>query len=219
MSTRTDSYLDAVEHLPSEAVLVLHDVTWDEYEQLLEDMNAWPGKRVTYFQGRVEIVGSSLRHERAKICIGDLVTAFCDVRGIEMENYGSTVIKRKRDEQGAEPDVCFYVRNLEEIASKDGPINPDLDPVPDVTVEVDISYTSPIKFQIYANFQVPELWRYDKKGMRFYRLSGNEYLEIGESLAFPGLTAAVLGDFVEQCKTKGRTAGVRVFRQWVQNIK
>jgi hypothetical protein len=38
MSTRTQNYLEAVGHLPDDAVLILHGVTWEEYEQMLEDM-------------------------------------------------------------------------------------------------------------------------------------------------------------------------------------
>ncbi|PYR84711.1 MAG: hypothetical protein DMG19_16235 [Acidobacteria bacterium] len=60
-----------MEHLPDDAVLILHGVTWEEYEQLLEDMNDWPGKRVTYYKGKLEIVGPSLKHEMIKVFIHD----------------------------------------------------------------------------------------------------------------------------------------------------
>src|SRR3989442_1335236 len=67
MSTRAQHYLEAVEHLPDDAVLILHGVTWEEYEELLEDMNDWPGKRVTYYKGKLEIVGPSLKHEKIEV--------------------------------------------------------------------------------------------------------------------------------------------------------
>jgi hypothetical protein len=36
MSTETLSYLDAIKHLPEGATLHLQDVTWKEYEELVE---------------------------------------------------------------------------------------------------------------------------------------------------------------------------------------
>ena len=215
MCTRAQHYLEAVEHLPDDAVLILHGVTWEEYEQLLEDMNDWPGKRVTYYKGKLEIVGPSLKHEMIKVFIHDLVTAFCDYRKIRMENAGSTAFKRKRDEQGAEPDVCFYVTNVERIIGKDE-VDLDSDPLPDVVVEVDISYHSPIKFEIYRSFGVPEIWRHDGKRMRFYRLSEDKYSEVSDSAFFPGLTVTILTDFVERSRKQGRTQALAAFRDWLE---
>ena len=77
MSTRTASYLEAVEHLPNNAVLVIEGVTWSEYEQLLIDLVQWPGMRVSYNRGRLEVVSPSKKHEKMKIFIHDLVTTFC----------------------------------------------------------------------------------------------------------------------------------------------
>ena len=55
MSTRTENYLEAVEHLPEDALLVLHNVSWSEYEELLEDLLSRPGMRVAYNKGRLEV--------------------------------------------------------------------------------------------------------------------------------------------------------------------
>ena len=215
MCTRAQHYLEAVEHLPDGAVLILHGVTWEEYEELLEDMNDWPGKRVTYYKGKLEIVGPSLKHEKIKVFIHDLVTVFCDRRKIKMENAGSTAFKRKRDEKGTEPDVCFYVTNVDAIIGKDE-VDPDLDPLPDVVVEVDISCHSPLKFEIYRSFGIPEIWRYDGKRMRFYGLAEDKYIEVSDSAFFPGLTATILSDFAQPSRTQGRTQALAAFRDWLE---
>src|SRR5262249_26154666 len=65
--------LDAVEHLPEESVLVLEGVTWEEYEQLLEELPESRGFRVTYDSGRLDVVTHSYRHERSKEVILGLV--------------------------------------------------------------------------------------------------------------------------------------------------
>lgn len=215
MSTRAANYLDAVEHLPADAMLILHDVSWDDYEHLLEDLEARPGVRVAYRKGRLEIMSPSPKHEKIKAFVHDLVTLFCHEKRLTMENLGSTTFKRKRDEQGAEPDVCFYVTHLEQIIGKDE-VDPDSGPPPDVVVEVDVTNESAMKFEIYAAFGVPELWRYHRGRFFMYRLSGARYIEISSSDVFAGLTASVLADFIEQSSTQGRTAALAAFRDWIR---
>ena len=216
MSTRTTGYLDAVEHLPEDAMLVLHDVSWSEYEQLLKDLEAWPGMRVTYNRGRLEVMSPSPKHEKIKSFVDHLVAVFCEETGLVMENLGSTTYKRKRNEQSAEPDVCFYVTNVAEIIGKDE-IDPDLDPPADVVVEIDITNDSVPKFEIYAGFRVPEIWRYDGRRISFYKLGRASYIEIPSSSFFPGLTASILTDFIEQSRTQGRTAALAEFRRWIRS--
>ena len=42
MSTHTADYLEAIEHLPEGAMLRLEHITWNEYEQLLEEIDRAP---------------------------------------------------------------------------------------------------------------------------------------------------------------------------------
>ena len=197
-------------------MLVLHDVSWDDYEQLLKDLEIWPGMRVTYSKGRLEVMSPSQKHEKIKSFVHDLVAVFCEEMGLAMENLGSTTYKRKRDEQGAEPDVCFYVTNLEQIIGKEEEFNPDSDPRPDVVVEIDIRNESATKFEIYAGFGVPEIWRYHRQRAYMHQLAGKGYVEIPSSGFFPGLTATVLTDFIEQSRVQGRTVALGAFRQWIR---
>ena len=68
---------------------------------------------------------------------------------------------------------------------------------------------------MYADFGVPEVWRYDGNRLSFYRLEGKEYKERDRSLAFPFLQAADIMRFLELRKTSKETALIRSFRQWV----
>ena len=65
MSTRTADYMEAIEHLPEGTTLVIHQVSWDDYEQLLEDVAAAarPNLRVSYNCGRLEIMSPLREHE------------------------------------------------------------------------------------------------------------------------------------------------------------
>src|SRR5437773_1370127 len=51
MSTRVPDYKEAVDHLPNGGMLVFEDVTWEEYEELLDELELRPGCRVTYNEG------------------------------------------------------------------------------------------------------------------------------------------------------------------------
>ena len=52
MSTRTAPYLDAIEHLPEGTRLVVPDVGWDEYEELLDAIGARPDEPSQTLQER-----------------------------------------------------------------------------------------------------------------------------------------------------------------------
>jgi hypothetical protein len=48
MTARSADYVEAIDNLPAGAIIVLQDISWKEYEQLLEDLAGRAGVRVTY---------------------------------------------------------------------------------------------------------------------------------------------------------------------------
>lgn len=207
----------AVEHLPPAAVLVLDGVTWEEYEEILDLFEDPPGIRITYDSGRLEIVTTSGAHEKPKDFILCMVRILSEELKLDVESIGSTTEKRKRDLKGTEPDTSFYVGNLERIIGKEE-LNLEVDPPPDVVVEIDKSNQSLNKFPIYAAFGVPEIWRYDvrRKRAEIYKLRSNSYIETPASDFFPILTSSVLADFIERSKAQGQTVALAAFRKWVR---
>src|SRR5437870_10967134 len=108
MSTRSADYREAIDHLPAGATLVLQDITWDAYEELLENLAGRTGVRITYDQGRLEIMSPSRKHEKYKEFMGKLIQAVADELDMNIESSGSTTWKNKKDQQGTEPDICFH---------------------------------------------------------------------------------------------------------------
>jgi len=215
MSAHTTDYLEVIEHLPEGAMLRLERISWDEYEQLLEEMTARPGLRVSYDHGRVEIMSPTHEHEEYKDFIYSLVRLLSDELGIELETRGSATYRQKRLLKGAEPDCSFYVQNASTVIGNRR-IELGIDPPPDIVVEIDITNESLGKFPIYVAFGVPEIWRYDGERTEIYTLVNQSYIEAAQSLAFPCLTAQTLTDFIEQSKTEGQSAALRAFRLWVR---
>ena len=89
MSARTADYLDAIEHLPEGATLVIQQFSWDEYERLLEDLRDRPRLRVTYDQGRLEIMSPLPEHEEYGRFIDMLVRFFAQAHKIKVQKYGA----------------------------------------------------------------------------------------------------------------------------------
>jgi Uma2 family endonuclease len=169
VTTRTTAVVAAVEHLPEGAMLVIPEATWEEYEQLLDTIAARPGMRVTYDRGRLEVMSPSPEHEEFKELVLQLARVLADERGTPLETRGATTWKRRSSRQGAEPDTCFYVGHASRIIGKPR-IDLEVDPPPDVVVEIDVTNESLSKFPVYAALGVPEVWRYDGTAVQFFGL-------------------------------------------------
>ncbi|GAX39877.1 hypothetical protein NIES4075_08390 [Tolypothrix sp. NIES-4075] len=65
-------------------------------------------------------------------------------------------------------------------------------------MEIDITSSSENRFEVYADFGVPEIWRYDGKSFRINILQNQEYVTVERSLAFPNLPIAEISSFLQQ---------------------
>jgi len=216
-SKRLDA--DAIRRiLPINASLVVNDVTWDEYEEFLIDLNDSPYVRVFYDHGRMEIMSPAKRHERGKNVVNHFVTAIGFEYGILLTSYASTTLKRELDLRGAEPDDSFYIQNAARaIANQDENLDLEKEPPPDLVIEVDRASSSLNKFVIYATLGMPEFWRLVGNRARFYMLRDGRYEESEKSGAFPFLTAEALATFLEQGIKEGEIAATLAFRKWLND--
>ena len=217
MSTRTTGYLDAIEHLPEGATLVFHQVSWNDYEGLVEDVSQSqrPHMRISYDHGRLEIMSPKPEHDKYARFIDRLVQILCEELDLKVESFGSATWKKRRLARGAEPDACYYVAGAERIIGKHR-IDQETDPAPDIVVEIDITNESLSKFPIYAALGVPEIWRYDEQRVEIFALTGESYVEVSSSHFFTGLTGSMLAESLELSKTQGQTEALKIFRQQIQ---
>jgi Uma2 family endonuclease len=200
---------------PSEQRTVLHNISWETYERLLADHLDSGSPRFAYDRGELEIMVVSARHERPNRLIAHLVEVVAEEIDLDLENLGSTTFKREDLQRGFEPDSCFYIQNEGRVRGKQE-IDPNLDPPPDLVIEVDITSPSLDRFPIYAHFGVPEVWRYDGERVMIYELRDDEYVGIAGSIALPRLTSAILTRFVDEGLKMRRMAWVRSVRDWAR---
>ena len=218
MSLQTiDEILDAIEHLPRGASLVIPQVDWEDYELLLENF----GKRhlhVSYDSGRLEIVSPLPRHEMYGRFFDSLVREFATAHKLTVEMLGQTTWKRRALAKGVEADACYYVQNAERVIGKED-LDLEIDPPPDIAVEIDITSNSLRKLAIYAALSVPEIWRYNGKTIHMYTLAGSKYVEIAGSNILPGLTGSLLAELIELSRTHGQTKALEAFRRQIQSLQ
>jgi Uma2 family endonuclease len=97
--------------------LLLQEVTWQEFETILEELGDHRGSRLAYDNGTLEIMMPLPEHEDDKEIVGDLIKALLEELDIEFRSLGSTTFKKSQT-QGLEPDQCFYIRNEAAIRGK-----------------------------------------------------------------------------------------------------
>ena len=199
----------------SEQRVILHDVSWETYERLLADLADQSYIRLAYDRGTLEITSPTTKHEKYNRTIALLVEILAEELGIDVASLGSSTFKRGDLERAFEPDSCFYIKNAERIIDKDE-LDLTVDPPPDLVIEVDITSGSLVKFPIYRQLGVPEIWRYDGRTLYIYQLAGDSYAESEYSAAFSWLTSRALTAVLEKSKTLKRTALVRSFREMVR---
>jgi len=194
--------------------LTLYQVSWDTYEKLLEALGEHRAARLTYDQGVLEFMVPLEEHENPSDLIGVFIRTLVEELGWNLKSLASTTLKREDLKKGAEPDKSYYIQNESLVRGRT--VNLDLDPPPDLVVEVDITHTDIDKNALYARMGILEFWRYDGKILRFYQLLQEEYQEVATSPTFPWLQKDVFYTFLKQCKTQGEAQANREFRIWVQ---
>lgn len=211
------SYQAVLDALPRGSAIQLHNVSWDEYETLLEELDERPYLRLTYDRGYLHIMTISAEHDGFTRLFGYLMLVLAEELRFKYLSRGSTTLKRKT-ETGAEADDCFYFSHLAEIGQKKR-LDLSVDPPPDLVVEIDITLPSVDKFPIYARLGVPEIWRFDGQTVKFYQLANDAYDEVSHSPRFAFLAATVLPEFLWQGNDEDITEMVQAFRAWVKAHK
>jgi Uma2 family endonuclease len=199
--------------------VVLHNISWEQYERFLDDLGDRSSARMAYDSGTLEIMTPLPEHEYFKEAIGDAVKDAAEELEIDYESYGSTTWRKQITLAGAEPDNCFYFQNEALVRGRlDLNLNRG-DPLPDLILEIDMTSKSLDRFPIYARLEVPELWCYDNGMLNIYHLQGDRYIQAQVSLALPQLPVQEIPELIEAHRGEGRRALRRSVREWARKCK
>ncbi len=200
--------MDTVQHF------VFEDASWELYEKLLKDIGNRP-IRVTYDDGRMEIMSPLPGHEKPKTIVGRMVEMLAFVMDIPVASFGSTTFRRKDRRKGLEPDECYYFRDEKKMRSVER-LDLRNDPPPELVIEVDVTSRSIPREPIYAALGVPEMWRLSRRGLECLHLEEGQYVVRKMSLSFPFLEPALLQQFIDMVADVGETAAIKAFVAWVK---
>ena len=212
------NWLELVEQVTPERPLILHNITWDEYEDLLEEVGEPGGLRISYDNGRLKIMSLSAEHEKYVRFLESLMTAIRLRLRLNILSFGSATMKKQRAEKGNEPDACFYVQSAASIGNRIQ-LNFAIDPPPDIAVEVDVHHDSDDELSIYAALGVGELWLFDRTKLTIHLLQYGQYVETNASRALPMLSSRVLTDFLLRLPREGEFQTLMAFDEWLQPLQ
>jgi Uma2 family endonuclease len=166
----------------------------------------------------MEVMTVSPKHENRKTLLARLVETLTEEMEIDIASFGSTTSRREDLKRGLEPDESYYIENEATVRGREE-IDLQVDPPPDLAIEIEVSRSTLNRMAIYAALGVPEVWRWDGTTFRVSLLgSRGAYRQSDRSKAFSFLP---LGEFVQfLARTDlSETQLLRSFRMWVRKNK
>lgn len=193
--------------------LILQGVGWDVYEQILEEYKGSNALHFAYDDGFLEVEVPLFEHERPTEILRDLVTTICIEKEIDFINAGSTTFRKRAKAKGCEPDTGFYIQN-EKLIRGLRKLDLSKNPPPDLVIEVDVTSPSLNKLPIYAALGVSEVWLYKGEKVIFYKLYGEVYQEISNSLSLPILSSEKTTEFLQKGLKESSSKWFKEIREW-----
>lgn len=204
--------VSAIKLTPGSAISI-HNLSWQDFENILNELGEQRRVRVTYYQGKLEIVSPLALHERPHRIIADIVKAILDIQGRDWEDFGSTTFKRP-EVAGVEPDNCLYIQNASQVR---GCTQMDLEvyPPPDLAID---DVTSKTTLDAYAAIGVPEVWIYSQRQLKIHTFQDGKYIEASTSPTFSRLPLATLmPQWVQQAIAQGTSRTLRQIKDTFKN--
>lgn len=157
---------------------------WAAFEKFLELRGDAAGTRLTYSNGRLEIMSPSENHEAIKTRIGRLLECWSEEFDVELDGYGSWTVKNVPAEVAAEADECYVLGDREPGKH------------PDLAIEVNWSKRGLDKLDVWRQLAVPEVWVWEEGRLRVFRLTSSGYKPSKRSKLLPEIDLALLSSFV-----------------------
>lgn len=198
----------------SETRMMLENVSWETFVALADERRG-SVPRMTYCDGVLEMMSPKRKHENLGCLMGRMIEAYSEIKGIEILSVASVTVKRSDLKKAYEADESYYVTNIDRVLAKEE-LDFEVDPPPDLVIEVELTSSAIDKLELFAAMQVREVWRHDGTSVQFYRLSGNRYEFIPESAELPGLSSDRINRFLDQRLQVGETTWIRAFRCEIQ---
>lgn len=173
----------------AEETLIASGVDWQTYEALLTKLEDNSHYRIAYLNGILEIVSPSIRHEKIKKRLATLLERYLVSKQIRHLPMGSTTLRNRLKNVGAEPDECYCIGDEKDI--------------PDLAIEVTITSGNINKLETYQQLGVKEVWFWESNHLNIYHLREeiptnslltNGYEQVAHSELLPNLNISLLSE-------------------------
>ncbi len=176
--------------------MTLRGISWKTYLKLRDNPKNCH-IRMSYLDGELILMSPQFAHEGAADLLGLLVRGVTSGLGLTVKGIRTTTLRKGTSPgkgSGKEPDNAFYFGENERRMRKMTSLDLEVDPPPDLAIEVDHKADSKRALKLYARLGVPEVWRYDvvNRTLWFGRLDGTGYVEVERSVALPRLTPTLV---------------------------
>ena len=202
---------------------VLRGIAWTTYLRLRDNPHNYR-TRMSYLDGTLILMSPQYLHDHSSRRLALVVDMVTMALLIPCQGTATTTLRRQgvapRKGTGKEPDYGFYFRENEPRMRNKEQIDLDVDPPPDLAIEVDHKADSSRALKLYARLGVPEVWRYKPKAktLWFGRLAGGAYESIGRSLNLPRLTPTLVLQALEEAGRVGETDWKIWLRDWARDL-
>jgi Uma2 family endonuclease len=206
-----------------EMAVVLTDIGWDGFETFVDLMGDRRFPRVLYGNRSLTLVSPSLLHEHGSDRLDTVVRAVTYELDLPCQPTGSTLLRRRDLARGIMGDRTYYLTNEARVRARlrnQEELDLNLDPPPDLAIEVEITHPAAGAVETWRLLGVPEVWVYYglRQGLSILHLDEHgRYVEATASRAFPFLKAGEIQDWVARPATDLETRWERQLRAWVRD--
>jgi Uma2 family endonuclease len=181
--------------------LLLPGRTWDQFKLIQAGFKDFPGARLFYFDGTIEILMPGRDHEVFKGIIALLLGIFFEEVGIEFEPTGS-MTQECEAIASVQADESYCIGTSK--------------PIPDLSIEIVFTSGGSNKLQRYQALGVPEVWFWQDGVFALYRLRQSGYEHINRS-EIPELATLDI-ELLTRCVLMGETSRLEAMRQFRRGI-
>lgn len=181
--------------------------TWEQFKLIQKGFEGFPGVRLAYYKGTVEILTPGRDHEIFASFIGYLVMTFMLTKGIRFKPTRS-MTQEKVGVVSVQADESYCIGEASVSESR---------AIPDLSIEVVFSSGGEAKLARYQALGVREVWFWEDGVFSLYHLQVGGYQRIDRS-QLPGLESLDIG-LLSRCVMMAETdegKAVAEFRQAIE---
>ncbi len=145
--------------------------TWEQFKLIQKGFEGFPGVRLAYYNGTVEILMPGRDHEMFASFIGYLVMTFLLTKGIRFKPTRS-MTQEKAGVVSVQADESYCIGEASVSESR---------AIPDLSIEVVFSSGGEAKLARYQALRVSEVWFWEDGVFSLYHLQESGYQRIDRS--------------------------------------